>query len=238
MLEAVIFDMDGVLVETESIHIMSWRLFAERHGIEFSEEYLRGLVGIAVADNVVEIKRDFGLPEPNDQLVREKNSIYLDYVRRLRPPPMDGFAEVVAEARRLGAKAAVATSSPRVQLDAVVDGALKAMGSPLAKEEFFDALVTGEDAPRAKPAPDIYIETIRRLGVDPARSIAFEDSPAGVRAAVAAGLVTVAAPTKFTAHMEFPGAAAVIGSLREALDAGFYGLGDESARCEGGGTDD
>jgi beta-phosphoglucomutase-like phosphatase (HAD superfamily) len=192
-----------------------------------SDDYMNGLVGISVDDNVVQVKRDYNLTQPNRDLVDEKSSTYLELVKQLRPGPMDGFVEVTEEARRRGARLAVATSSPAVQLDVVVRSALAAMGLDGAPEDFFDAAVTGDDVARTKPAPDIYLETVRRLGVRPDRSIAFEDSVAGVEAAVAAGLVTVAVPTRYSAHLEFPGAIAVVGSLREALEADFFGVGRE-----------
>jgi len=84
-------------------------------------------------------------------------------------------------------------------------------------EEYFDAIVNGEEVPNNKPAPDIYAEAAARLGVRPEECVAFEDTPAGVRAATEAGAIAIAVPNDYSRGQEFPGARAVIASLREGI---------------------
>jgi HAD superfamily hydrolase (TIGR01509 family) len=175
----VIFDMDGVLVDSEPfIAEAGVRMFAEK-GVSVRHEEFRPFIGtgedrflggVAEARGVVlEIRRD---------KVRTYG-IYLDLIRgRLRPLP--GVPEFIGRCRSLGLKLAVASSADRMK----VEGNLQELGLPAHS---FDAVVVGEDIVRKKPTPDIFLLAARGLGLDPLTCLVVEDAVAGVQAEKAAG---------------------------------------------------
>jgi beta-phosphoglucomutase len=187
----VIFDMDGVLVESEPfIAEAAVRMFAEkrvevrpgdfRPFIGMGED--RFLGGVAEARGVV-------LELPRDKV--RTYEIYLELIRgRLEPLP--GVAEFIGRCRSLGLRLAVASSADRMK----VEGNLRQLGLPSGT---FDAVVVGEDVVRKKPAPDIFLEASRRLGHDPGLCLVIEDAVAGVAAARAAGARCLGITTSFSA---------------------------------------
>ena len=184
---AVVFDMDGLLLDTEGLwHRAEIELF-RRHGGEFTWDDKLAVIGSNVAFTSEYFARRLGLPpERGAALVEEMFDIMHQQVRgqvEARP----GARELVARLRdhrpiRLG----LASNSPRF----LVDAALATAGLV----DTFDAIVTCDDVEHAKPAPDIYLEICRRLGVRPADALALEDSGSGVAAAKAAGLTCIAVP--------------------------------------------
>jgi HAD superfamily hydrolase (TIGR01509 family) len=188
----VIFDMDGVLVDSESfIAEAAVRMFAEK-GVSVRHEEFRPFIGtgedrflggVAEARGVVlEIRRD---------KVRTYE-IYLDLIRgRLRPLP--GVPEFIGRCRSLGLKLAVASSADRMK----VEGNLQELGLPAHS---FDAVVVGEDIVRKKPAPDIFMEAASRLRLLPDTCLVIEDAESGVTAAKAAGSRCLGLTTSFSAE--------------------------------------
>jgi HAD superfamily hydrolase (TIGR01509 family) len=189
-LAGVIFDMDGVLVESEPfIAEAAVRMFAEK-GVAVRPEDFRPFIGtgedrflggVAEAQGVT-------LDMPRDKA--RTYEIYLELIPgRLEPLP--GVAEFIARCRARGPKLAVASSADRVK----VEGNLRELGLPPGT---FDAVVVGEDVARKKPAPDIFLEAARRLGLDPASCLVIEDAVSGVAAARAAGCRCLGLTTSFT----------------------------------------
>jgi len=187
----VIFDMDGVLVESEPfIAEAAVRMFAEKRVAVRSEDFRpfigmgedRFLGGVAEARGVV-------LEMPRDKV--RTYEIYLELIQgRLQPLP--GVAEFIGRCRSLGLRLAVASSADRMK----VEGNLRALGLPSGT---FDAVVVGEDIILKKPAPDIFLEAARRLGLEPGACLVIEDAVAGVRAARAAGSRCLGITTSFEA---------------------------------------
>ena len=187
----VIFDMDGVLVMSEPLLAeAAARMFAEKGFIVRHEEFHpfigmgedRYLGGVALARNI-----PFNAPRDKARAY----SLYLDLIKgRLKPMP--GVVEFVSECRKRGFKTAVASSADEVK----VLGNLNEIGLP---SETFDIVVSGSQVARKKPAPDIFLEACRRLGLSPARCLVVEDAIAGVEAAKAAGCKCLAVTTSFPA---------------------------------------
>ncbi len=188
----VIFDMDGVLVESESfIAEAAVRMFAE-HGVSVRPADFRPFIGMGedrFLGGVAEA-RGVVLHMPRDKV--RTYEIYLELIQgRLEPLP--GVAEFVGRCRSLGLKMAVASSADRMK----VEGNLRALGLPSGT---FDAVVVGEDIIRKKPAPDIFEEAARRLGLDPRTCLVIEDALSGVTAARAAGARCLGLTTSFSAE--------------------------------------
>ena len=204
--QGVIFDMDGVLVDSGRAHHESWRALARRFGIEISEERFRASFGQPSRDIIRLIWGD-----ASDDDVRrydaEKEAIYRNLIRG-RVPLMPGCRELLTRLRAAGLVLAVATSGPPENLELV----LRAGG--LADD--FAATVHGFDIQHGKPAPDCFLLAAERIGLPPASCGVVEDAPVGVRAGVAAGMKVIGlAGTHPPAPLAAAGAAQVVAHLDE-----------------------
>jgi HAD superfamily hydrolase (TIGR01509 family) len=182
--EAVVFDLDGVLVRTEELWDEVRSALAQERGARYDGEAQRAMMGMSSLEWSRYMHEELGVPEAqeeiSDEVVRRMEARY-----RERLPLIPGAREAVerlAARWRLG----VASSSNRPLIDAVLE--LSEL------ERYFAATVSSEEVARGKPAPDVYLEAASRLGVDPARCVAIEDSHSGIRSAKAAGMRVVAIP--------------------------------------------
>jgi HAD superfamily hydrolase (TIGR01509 family) len=183
-IEAVVFDLDGVLVDSEHVWDAARKELAAERGRPWPEQASRDMMGMSSLEWSRYMHEVVGLPEPPEQIsakvVRRLEEIY-----RRELPLIDGAVEAVerlAERWPLG----LASSSNRELIDLVLEL------SGLAR--CFLATVSSEEVPRGKPAPDVYLEAARRLGVSPASCVAIEDSENGIRSAKAAGMRVLAIP--------------------------------------------
>lgn len=182
--EAVLWDMDGTLVDTEPYWIATEFEIAERHGGTWTEEHARALVGADLLDAGAYIAEHAGLDLTPTEIVEE----LLDgVVAKIRAdiPWRPGARELLAEMRRTGMRCALVTMSWRRFADAVIDA---------LPEGSFDLTVTGDEVSRGKPHPEPYLVAAQRLGVDPRRCVAIEDSPTGAASATNAGCLVIGVP--------------------------------------------
>jgi HAD superfamily hydrolase (TIGR01509 family) len=184
LITAVVFDLDGVIVDSEQVWDEVREDYVRETGGTYTDESARDMMGMSSPEwsrYMAEALRVPGTPEEiNAAIVERMLARYGE-----APPLLPGAVEAV---RRIGAwvPLAIASSSNRELIDVV----LRASG--LAAD--FGVTVSSEEVPRGKPSPDVYLEAARRLGVDPARCGAVEDSHNGIRSAKAAGMVVVAVP--------------------------------------------
>ena len=184
MIEAVVFDLDGLLIDSEQVWDAVRERYVTERGGRYDAEVQRALMGMSSIEWSRYLHEAAGVPdEPraiNDEVVRRMLDAY-----RERLPLIDGAVEAV---ERIAARwpLALASSSNRPLIDAALESA------GLAR--FFRATVSSEEVPRGKPAPDVYVEAARRLGVEATRCAAVEDSHSGIRSAKAAGMRVVAVP--------------------------------------------
>jgi HAD superfamily hydrolase (TIGR01509 family) len=186
VIEAVVFDLDGVLVQTEEIWHDVREVYIRDRGGRYDAVSQRAMMGMSSLEWPRFMHEDLGIAdEPaaiNDAIVELMSARYRDAL-----PVIDGAVDAV---RRLAERfpLAVASSSNRPLIDLVLD--LTGLA------DAFTATVSSEEVARGKPAPDVYLEAARRLGVAPERSGAVEDSHAGIRSARAAGMFVVAIPNE------------------------------------------
>ena len=205
---AVIFDMDGLLLDTETLwHEAEVELF-RRHGDEFTWDDKMAVIGTSFEFTSLYFADRLRRPhEEGAALVDEMVSLMHDRVRR-QVDARPGALELVARIRALdGVRLGLASNSPRF----LVDDALATAGLVDA----FETIVTSSDVIHAKPAPDIYLRACQDLGVDPSEALALEDSASGVAAAKAAGLTCIAVPQ--FAETDVSAADRIVDSLEELL---------------------
>ena len=221
--------MDGLLVETESIHVRAWQEFLRLRGIEAPKGFCESLVGTSIRDNVITSQRVLGLEGDVKELTRERDAFYLEMLEKEDLTPLPGVPALfdLAETSRL--PLAVCSSSPPDQLAVILPRVLEATGRAPRPEEFFDVMVCGQDVIHQKPAPDIYVKCAGELGVPPGECLTFEDSVAGAAASAAAGMTVIVVPNPFVDDNHRWPSPYVFGSLEEALESG--GL-----RLEAGGV--
>ncbi len=230
MIQAVLFDMDGLIVDTEPIHFKAFREMMQSYGHEIPESLMAQLVGFPEADNIRDLRQMYQMEAPAEEMSARRYGRFMQLIRVEPIPVFPGFWEFSEQVRRRGLKRAVVSSSTAEQVEVILgrlfaehgDAALLRQRATEATkhgrlpETYFDAVVTGDDIARNKPAPDIYLLAAERLRLPPADCLVLEDTPPGVQAAVSAGCVAIAVPNDYSRGLEFPGAAAVIGSLHEA----------------------
>jgi HAD superfamily hydrolase (TIGR01509 family) len=186
-IEAVVFDMDGVLVDTEHLWDEVREALTDEWGGRYTPEAQEAMMGMSSPEWSRYLHEVVGLREPpeviNAEVVRRMLERY-----EMDLPVVPGAVEAVRRLAREGYRLAVASSSNRE----LIDGVLRR----LELSELFEVTVSSEEVARGKPAPDVYLETAHRLGLPPGRCAAIEDSASGIRAAHAAGMRVIAYPNR------------------------------------------
>jgi beta-phosphoglucomutase family hydrolase len=182
----VIFDMDGVLVLSEQAHWESWRVPAARRGVALQYDQFLSCFGRINPDCIAIM---FGPKTPADESARiadEKEIAFREIVRK-KVPLAPGAVELLKTLRQRGMLLAVGSSGPRENIELVLNAG--GLG------QYFQTFVHGGEVKRGKPAPDVFLLAAERLGVAPENCTVIEDAPAGIQAAVAAGMRAVAVAT-------------------------------------------
>ncbi|NOY98547.1 MAG: HAD family hydrolase [Chloroflexi bacterium] len=208
MLKALIFDFDGLILDTETPEFdVLQKLYAE-FGCELSIESWGQIIGgsdAATFDPVADLERLTGR-SLDRQSIRDRWRRQADALIE-RNPILPGVTEILDEARRLGMKLAVASSSPHEWVDAHL--------TRLGLFDRFETVVCSDDVSRTKPSPELFLLALSRLNVRADEAVVFEDSPNGVKAARAAGIFVVAVPNPLTAQLTFEGENLRLRSLAE-----------------------
>ncbi len=183
-IEGVIFDLDGVLIDSAAAHLESWRRLASRHGLSVSDAQFAHTFGRQNRDIIPIL---WGRPLPPIEvaaLADEKESAYRDIVRgRIADITMPGAIALIQDCHEAGMKLAIGSSTPPEN----VELALSEMGVA----QLFSACVTSRDVTRGKPHPDVFLLAAEKIGIPAARCAVIEDAPSGIDAALAAGCPAV-----------------------------------------------
>ena len=184
-IEAVIFDMDGVLVDSEPYWLKSRQEFSQAIGKTWTDEFQRLCMGRSTIEWAEVMKEHLELDMTLDEIMADiKGRVIAHYGERL--PLLPGAIEAVHTAKS-GFRVALASGSPTEIIRSVTQ--LSGL------DKVFEVMVFGDDIKRGKPAPDIYLEAARQLGVSPENCVGIEDSGNGVRSVKAAGMYAIAAPS-------------------------------------------
>ena len=206
-IHGLLFDFDGLIVDTEGAAVAAWQELYREHGQELPLDLWVTLIGTIGApfDPMAHLEELVGRPLDGDVSKRlQERELALGDLEQLRP----GVVEYLEEAQGLGLRTAIVSSSSRWWVDRHLER--------LEREKHWDAILTADNDPsRAKPTPTLYLEALETLKLEPAHAIAFEDSPNGIRAAKAAKIFTVAVPNPITATLDFEDADLVLESLAE-----------------------
>jgi beta-phosphoglucomutase family hydrolase len=179
-IRGLIFDCDGTLADTMPLHWRAWRQIAARHGLRLTEERFYALAGIPSRDILRLLGEEQDLCLDPLAIAREKEQDYLALLEHVGPIEL---VVNIARAQHGRLPLAVASGGSRHIIERVLDH--------LGIRSWFDAVVTNEDVARQKPAPDIFLEAARRLGVPPQSCRAYEDAELGLAAIRAAGMEAV-----------------------------------------------
>jgi HAD superfamily hydrolase (TIGR01509 family) len=206
VIRALVFDFDGLVLDTEMPVYRAWAEVYERHGHVLSVDFWTTIIGRGsdYFDPVADLERRLGRPLDREAIQAARRLRELELVTEMQVLP--GVREWRDEAVAMGVRLGVASSSSRRW----VVGHLERLGL-----DGWACVRCGDDVARAKPAPDVYLAVLECLGVTADEAVAVEDSGAGVRAARDAGLYCVAVPSSLTASHDFAPANRVLGSLAE-----------------------
>ena len=183
-LAAVLWDMDGTLVDTEPYWMAAETPLVETFGGTWSHEQALALVGLGLEDSA-RIFQSAGVQMGVRDIIDHLTDDVMAQLGKTGVPFRPGARELLADLRAAGIKTGLVTMSMRRMADTVVD---------LIDFEAFDVVIAGDDATRPKPFPDPYLQACAALGVSPAESVAIEDSPNGIRSAVASGAAVIGVP--------------------------------------------
>lgn len=228
-LQAIIFDVDGTLADTEHTHLAAFNTAFAQEGFDWHWDlprYTRLLEISGGKERMLHHWREVqpslkdvdgaGVRDTIDRLHALKTAAYEAAVQTGAVPLRPGVLKLIEGAHRDGLTLAIATTTSSVNIAALLR---QAIGAEWAK--FFAVVEDASTAPRKKPDPQVYQQTLQRLGLPASACVAVEDSANGLRAAVGAGLATVITPNEFTRHHDFSGALKVLPSL---LDVGVAHL--------------
>jgi len=191
-ISALIFDMDGLMFDTEYIAQKAWKRAASDLGYDFSDDVFQGVIGRSLPDVERFTRQVFGADFPFQEAYHRKQAYVQKIVARdgIRLKP--GLLELLAFIEgRAGSPAQLSTAIASSSTQAIIRRNLELAG---LQADGFDALVSGDEVQYGKPAPDIFLLASRRLGIAPINCLVLEDSNAGIRAAHAAGMVAVMIP--------------------------------------------
>jgi HAD superfamily hydrolase (TIGR01509 family) len=207
--EAVIFDMDGVLVDSEPFGFEALRRVMARYGLGYSEEENAEFLGRTTLESCRILKARHALPDAAEALADLYIEEMLEQIGS-GPIPMPGVPDVLERVRASGYRLALASSAELRVIHANL--------TALALAQLFDIVVSGTQVARGKPAPDVFIAAAERLAVPPAGCLVIEDSRNGLLAAKAAGMRCAVVPCAHTRHQDFREADHRLGALPDLLD--------------------
>ncbi len=207
MFKAIIFDMDGLMIDSEKLYMKAEGEIAESYGKTVTQETMYKMMGRGTLESLQIFKDDLNLPLPVEELVRLREKKMLELFRN-ETEPMKGLFDIIA-AFYEKFQLAIATGSTQILADIAVD--------QLKIREKFALIQSSEKLSKGKPDPEIYLTVTTKLGCKPGECIVLEDSENGIKAGKAAGCYVIGVPNEHTINHDLSQADAIAGSLTEAI---------------------
>lgn len=208
-LKLVIFDYDGLMVNSEYVVYDALRTFYKKHGHDLPWKYYCKYIGKPVREALKHFYKDYPIALSFDKFLEERNEIVSKYIEK-KLTPMPNLKELLDYLAGEKISMAIATSG---QKDYIRNG-LKKFGI----SSYFKTIVTVDDVTRGKPYPDLIIETLKRTGFAPSEAVILEDSPHGIESAKRAKIYSIAIPTRGVALHKFKDANVIGSSLKDIKD--------------------
>ena len=205
-LEAVVFDLDGLMFDTEVLYTETARVVLRRRHKTLSDELVHDMMGRPAHVSLEIMIRRCQLDDTVEELAAESDRVFAQLVQQ-QLAPMPGLLDLLQSLERCGIPRAVATSSQPQNVDPLLD--------QFDLQKFFTFVLTAADVERGKPDPEIYLTAAQRLDVPPDRVMVLEDSQIGCQAAISAGTHAVAVPAAHSQGQDFSGAAFVAEGLHD-----------------------
>jgi len=208
LVRALIFDMDGLMFDTESVYSQVGERVLSKRGRHFTLDLKRKIMGLTLPEVWSYLKNFNNLKDNVDDLVKEARQTFVDLLTQdtlLRPLP--GLVELLSAASRVGLKLAVATSSEKRWVDLLL--------SRYNLQNYFSTIITSENINKGKPNPEIYLKAVAAVGYPAERCLVLEDALNGIKSAKAAGCLAVAVPNQYTKDQDFSLANLVVDSLAD-----------------------
>ena len=208
MLKAVIFDMDGVIIDSEPIHYKLSKLYFNELGLDITDEEYYTFVGIGDKEIFARLKNKYNLMLKSDEMAATYEKRYIEYLKQMEnEEPIRGVDILIRNLHKKGLLLAVGSSASRENIGIVLKS--------FHLEGYFDTIVSGYDVENSKPFPDIYIRSAEKLGVDPAECIVIEDSSNGVKASKSAGMKCIAYKNRNSGEQDLSQADIIIDSFEK-----------------------
>lgn len=206
--QAIIFDMDGLMVDSEPLARQAWDQVLQVYGYRMTDDVYRQMIGLRSDYAVDFVIQNYSIPLKKEEMLTQKAAIFHE-LRAQGVPALPGLMPLHDEIRKRKIPWAVATSSPREHANIIL--------AQLGLSNACQAIAAGNEVSNSKPAPDIYLLAAKRLGVDPTVCLALEDSKPGCQAAAAAGMKVIAIPNGETKTAVFACASICYASLNEVV---------------------
>ncbi len=215
-LQAVIFDMDGVIIDSEPIHYkVSQKLYDELE-IEVSKEEYNNFIGVSNTDNWNHLKEKFNLTESIEKLIIKQNNQNIKHLQNSDEEPIFGIVQLLEDLKINNIIIGLASSSSQRYIKAVTE--------KFAIDDYFSIMVSGENMDRGKPHPDIFLEAADKLGVDTASCVVIEDSEHGVQAAKTAGMKCIGFVNPNSGNQDLSLADTLVDSIKKVTVKMMEGL--------------
>ena len=211
-MKAVIFDLDGVLIDSEPLHAMADSLILKESGVVAPENYFDRFVGWTSKAMWEEIKKDYNITPSAEELMELQLPLKLKLLQESDYEPVSGIIELLKRLKKMDIPMAIASSSPRQFIEAVIE--------KIEIKKFFTVWLSGEEVAHSKPEPDIYFKVAELLAVNPNECIVIEDSTSGIIAAKRAGMRCIGYKNPNSGNQDLSGAELIVNKIEEI---GFTG---------------
>lgn len=206
MIKAIIFDMDGVIVDTEKVHDKADNIVLKRFNAKLDEEdYIYGM-GRGAKEVWTHLKEKYNLPPSIEKLIAERRENYFEMLKK-ELKPIDGAIELVKAFKKRNTKIGLATSSSVKEIKIILN--------KLNIAKYFEITNSAENVANSKPAPDIFLKTAKDLNEKPKNCVVIEDTFNGVKAARRAGMKCIALKSNYTTEEDLKEANLIVNSLKE-----------------------